>query len=153
MLDRAVKALSIAAVPASEQAQRREWQSDALWELARILRATNDPAQANRIDAERAALWQDRRPAELADLALKQVTLAVLIGYGKTPVSPQALTVRRLDLERASANLELAIDRGFRDLPMLLSHPDSQFLLAKDDLKLRIMDRQFPARPFRTESK
>ena len=56
--------------------------------------------------------------------------------------------VRERDLDQASANLKLAIARGFRDLRMLQSHPDSQMLLSREDLKLPIMDMAFPDRPF-----
>ena len=63
------------------------------------------------------ALWRDRPPGELATLALKETSLAAVIGYGKTPVSPAALSVRELDLDQAATNLKLAIARGFRDLP------------------------------------
>ena len=148
MLDQAVKTLSDASVSSTEEAQRREWQSEALWELARILRVLKNTAEADRVDARRMALWQDRPPAELATLALKQTSLAALIGYGKTPVPPAALSVRELDLDQAAANLELAIARGFRDLRMLRSHPDFQILLSRKDLKLKIMDMAFPDWPF-----
>ena len=131
LLDRAVKILSDASVSSTEEAQRREWRSEALWELARILRVLKNTAEADRVDAQRVALWQDRPPAELATLALKQTSLAALIGYGKTPVSPAALSVRELDLDQAAANLQLAIARGFRDIRMLQSHPDSQILPLK----------------------
>ncbi len=148
LLDRAVKTLSDASVSPSEEARRREWLSEALGELARILRTLKDTAEADRADARRVALWQDRPPGELAALALKETSLAALIGYGKTPVLPAALSVRDLDLDQAAANLELAIARGFRDLQMLRAHPDFQILLSRDDLKLLIMDTAFPDRPF-----
>jgi len=148
LLDRAVKTLSDASVSSTEKAERREWRSEALWVLARIVRVLEDTAEADRVDAQRVALWQDRPPVELATVALKQTSLAALIGYGKTPVPPAALSVRELDLDQAAANLELAIARGFRDLRMLKSHPDSQILLSREDLKLAIMDMAFPDRPF-----
>ena len=81
-----MKTLSVVAVSSTGEALRREWQSAALWELARILRGVKNTAEADRIDSQRAALWQDRPAAELAALALKQTTGAALIGYGKTRV-------------------------------------------------------------------
>ena len=75
----------------------------------------------------------------------------LVIGYGNTSVSDRARAVRELDLHQSAANLRLAIARGFRDLPMLQSHPDSQFVLSRDDLKLAIMDMAFPDRPFRNQ--
>jgi len=122
--------------------------SEALWQLARVDRALGKRADAAGIDDRRVALWQDRPTSELATLALKQTTLATLIGYGKTPVPPVALSVRELELDQAAANLKLAIARGFRDLRMLHSHPDSQILLSREDLKLPIMDMTFPDQPF-----
>ena len=93
-------------------------------------------------------LWRDRPPAELASLALKQTTEAALIGYGNTPVSPVALSVRQLDLDQAAANLQLAVARGFRDLGKLQSYPDSRFLLSRPDVIPLLMDMTFPERPF-----
>ena len=148
LLDRAEKTLSDASKSSTEEARRREWRSEGLWELARIHRASNNPAEADRVDARRVALWQDRPAGELATLALKETTRAALIGHGKTPVSPGALAVRALDLDQAAANLKLAVVRGFRDLHMLRSHPDSPVLLSREDLKLLIMDMVFPDRPF-----
>jgi len=148
LLDQAVKTLSNASVSSSEEAQRHEWQSAALWELARILRVLKKSAEAERVDAQREALWQDRPPGELAALALKETGLAALIGYGKTPVSPAGLFIRELDLDQAAANLKLAIAGGFRDLQLLQSHPDSQLLLSREDVKLMIMNIAFPDRPF-----
>ncbi|MGO9469331.1 MAG: protein kinase domain-containing protein [Isosphaeraceae bacterium] len=148
LLDRAVKSLSGASVSSTGKALRSEWQSQALWELARVLRALNNRVEADKVDAQRVALWQDRPPRELAALALKETSLGALIGYGKTPVPPAALSVRELDLDQAAADLELAIARGFRDLRMLKSHPDSEMLLSREDLKLPIMDIAFPDRPF-----
>jgi eukaryotic-like serine/threonine-protein kinase len=147
-LERSLKTLSDASVSSTEEDQRREWRSEALWELARILRVLKNTAEAERVDALRVALWQDRPPAELADLALKETSRAASIGYGKTPVPSVALAVRELDLDQAASNLRLAIARGFRDLPALESHPDSHLLLSRADVQLLIMDMAFPDRPF-----
>ncbi len=148
LLDRAVETLSDASSSSTEDAQGREHRSEALWELARIRRVLKNAAGADRADAQRVALWEHRPASELAALALKETSLAALIGYGKTAVPPAALTVRDLDLDQAAANLELAIARGFRDLRMLQSHADSQLLLSREDLRLPIMDMAFPDRPF-----
>ncbi len=148
LLERAVKTLSNGRVSATEEAQRREWQSAAMWELARILRILKKTVEADRVDSQRVDLWHDRPPGELATLALKQTSLAALIGYGKTPVSPAALSVRELDLDQAAANLAPAVARGFRNLSMLQSHPDYQTLLSKGDIKLLLMDMAFPDLPF-----
>jgi eukaryotic-like serine/threonine-protein kinase len=151
LLEGALKALIGASVTLTDEAERRELQSEALWELARVLRMLKNMNEAHRMDAERAALWQDRSPAELAALALKQTTAAGLIGYGKTPVSPAAQLVRELDLDQAAANLRLAVVRGFRDLRMLESNPDFAILLARKDVKLLVMDMAFPERPLRNQ--
>jgi hypothetical protein len=73
---------------------------------------------------------------------------AVAIGYGKTSVSDRAGAVRELDLDESAANLRLAIAQGFRDFRTLQSHPDSQFVLSREDLRLPVMDMAFPDRPF-----
>jgi serine/threonine protein kinase len=148
LLVRAVTRLADVSVSSTEKTQRREWQSEALWELAQVLRACKNTAAADKIDDQRVALWHDRPPRELASLALKETTRAALIGYGKTPVPPAALSVRRLDLDQAAANVKLAIAQGFRDLDMIKSHPDSKILLSRQDLQLPIMDMIFPDRPF-----
>jgi serine/threonine protein kinase len=127
------------------------WRSEALWDLARILRARNLLAEADTVDGERVALWIDRAPSELVDVALQQLDRALVIGFGKTPISDQARTVRELELAEAAANIRLAVSQGFNDLHKLRSHPDSAFLLSREDLRLPIMDLTFPSRPFGDE--
>ncbi len=148
LLDRAVQTLSDASVSSNEEAQRRECLSEALWELARILRFLKNAARAATVDGQRVALWRDQPPHRLAALALKQTSQATVIGYGKTPVPPAALAVRKRDLERGAADLKLAVALGFRDPGMLQSHPESQFLLSREDVKVLAMDMAFPDRPF-----
>ena len=128
-------------------ALERRWRSEALWDLARVLRARKLLAEADKADGERVALWKDRPPSELVDVALQQLERALVIGYGKTPISDRARTVRELELAQAAANLRLAVSRGFNDLRKLRSHPDSTFLLSREDLRLPIMDMAFPMRP------
>jgi hypothetical protein len=72
---------------------------------------------------------------------------AIVIGYGKTSVSDRARAVRDLELGQAAAYVRLAISRGFNDLRKLRSHPDSAYLLSREDVKPLIMDMAFPDRP------
>jgi eukaryotic-like serine/threonine-protein kinase len=148
LLERAVRTLSDASVSSAEETPRRESQSAALWEFARVLRVLNESREADRVDTQRVAIWRDRPAPELAALALKQTKLATLIGYGKTSVPPSGLAVRELDLDQAAANLQLAMAQGFRDLRVLQSDPDSSFLLSREDVKPLVQDMVFPARPF-----
>jgi len=148
LLERALVILTPRVSAARAGEEDRERLSEAFWQLALVDRALGRRADAAGIDARRVALWQDWPPSELATLALKETSQAALFGYGKTPVPPAALSVRELELDQAAANLKLAIARGFRDLNMLHSYPDSQILLSREDLKLPIMDMTFPDRPF-----
>ncbi len=131
--------------------EERRWRSEALWDLARVLRAQKLLAEAEKADGERVALWKDRPPSELVDLAFRQLERALVIGYGKTSVSDRARAVRELELDQAADNVRLAIARGFNDLRKLRSHPDSTFLLSREDLKPLIMDMAFPDWPFRQQ--
>ncbi len=113
----------------------------------RLVRFTGDTAKANEIDVRRKALWQDQPPAKLATLALERTKLALQIGYGKTPISSSARSVRDLDLDQAAADLKLAIALGFSDLAMLRKHRDSWALLAlceRDDVNRLIQDVERP---------
>jgi tetratricopeptide (TPR) repeat protein len=125
-----------------------EWHSEALWDFARVLRALELTADADLVEAERSDLWKVRPPEELVALALKHASRANLIGYGKTPVSPQAKAVRELDLDQAADEVKLAIERGFKDLGMLKSHQDSGTLLSREDLAHALEDLAFPRNPF-----
>jgi hypothetical protein len=109
--------------------------SEALWYLARIDRALNQPSDAARVDAQATGLWKSRPAAELADLALKEVGQAALICYGKTPITARAQSVRDLDLDLAAAHLRLAVTNGFADLKVLEANPDFGVLLAHADMK------------------
>ena len=132
--------------------EERRWRSETLWDLARVQRALELREEAEKSDRERALLWKDRPPGEQVDVALSQLDRALVIGYGKTPVSDRAGAVRELDLNQAAANLKSAIARGFRDIRKLSSHPGSEFLLSREDLKLPLMDIAFPDRPFTASS-
>jgi tetratricopeptide (TPR) repeat protein len=128
--------------------QALRWRSEALWDLARVLRARNLVAAAAAADGERAALWKEHPPGELVGLALEQLDRILVIGYGKTPGTERGRAVRELDLAEAARNVRLAIARGFKDLRKLRSHPASSVLLSREELKLLIMDLDFPDRPF-----
>jgi eukaryotic-like serine/threonine-protein kinase len=126
----------------------REWHSEALWDLTRVLRALELTADADRVEAERTDLWKVRPPEELVGLAFKHASRANLIGYGKTPVSAQAKAVRELDLDQAADEVRMAITRGFKDLRMLKSHPDAGAVLSREDLAAALEDLAFPRNPF-----
>jgi len=150
LLQRSVEILSVVSTSSAAEVRDREWLSEALWERARILRASNQSTEADEVERARKALWKDRPPGELAALALKQAGRAAVIGYGKTRVPAGAQSIRELDLIQAAANLQLAIAWGFKDLPMIQSNPDSALLLSRDDLKSLIKgleSRKQPAPP------
>jgi len=126
----------------------RGWRSEALWDLARVSRAQKLIADADKADGERLAMWKERPPSELVDLAFRLLERAVVIGYGKTPVPDRARTIRELELEQAAQYIHLAVSRGFNDLRKLRSNPDSTFLLSREDVKPVVMDMAFPDRPF-----
>jgi tetratricopeptide (TPR) repeat protein len=130
--------------PASAIGPEREARSEALWDLARVLRALKLPTEASRADAERINVCNACPPDELVTLALKETSRAVLIGFGRTDVSEQAKAVRKLDLDQAAGHLQLGIARGFKDLSRLKADPDAQFLLSRDDLKSAIEGLESP---------
>jgi serine/threonine-protein kinase len=134
-LQRAETILRPLGSPPDAPGRQRERLAEALWELARILRAANRSAEADRLDTQRVSLWARRPAGELADLALRQATGAVLIGYGKTPISPAAQRIRDLDLDQAVANLLRALSQGFDDLALIRAHPDAPALLARPELQ------------------
>jgi serine/threonine protein kinase len=138
LLRRAVETLSHLDQDLVADDKARERKSEALWELARVLRAAGEPGQAEESDVKRKGLWKNQPPAKLAALALRETTQAVLIGYGKSPIDDRARSVRELDLDQAAASLRLAISLGFNDLPMLKQNPDSWALLARADLQTLI---------------
>ena len=126
----------------------RGWLSESIWELGRLLRAEGLSEEADLLDAERLLLWKEAEPLELAKLALQQVTRAALVGYGKTPISEPARSVREIDLDQAADNLRMAVSLGFRDLGMLLADPESWLLLSRADPDPLILDFKFPEQPF-----
>jgi tetratricopeptide (TPR) repeat protein len=146
-LERAVEIVSPRVTPESQDAGEREGLNETFWELARILRTGKKEPEAKQIDARRKALWKGRPPAELIDLTLKQLDRAAQVGYGKTPSSGPAKTIRELDLDQAASNLRLAISHGWNDLAKLKAHSDSDLLLSRDDVKSLIKPLEIPDRP------
>jgi tetratricopeptide (TPR) repeat protein len=112
----------------------REWLTEAIQERARIFRSLNKNDEADKVDAERLELWKGR-PKELAALALTQAGRAALIGYGRLPGPDpdKAKAARNLDL--AAANLKLAVEEGFADLPMLRADHDAAILFERTDIQ------------------
>jgi serine/threonine-protein kinase len=144
--------------PGRAAALDREARSEVLWDLARVLQTLGMPDEASRAAADRNALCSACTPDELAALSLKETGRAVLIGFGKTEISERAKVVRKLDLDQAADNLQLAIARGFKDLRRLEAHPDAPFLLARDELesalaRLRSSERGTAARSSDNASK
>ena len=115
------------------------------------MRSLKLPEDASHVDTERIALWSTRAPDELVDLALKETSRAVMIGYGKTEISERAQAVRKRDLDQATANLRLAIESGFKDLDRIKAHPDAQFVLSRADLKAAIAGLESPGQPKGTQ--
>jgi tetratricopeptide (TPR) repeat protein len=113
----------------------REGQSESLWEQARILRNKGRGTDADRLDADRQALWKGQSPSGLIMLAGEEMSRATVIGYGKTPLTPQGESVRKLELDEAAAHLRLALSLGYRDLAALRADSRLAPLLARDDLK------------------
>ena len=148
LLRRAVETLTPFGSSAKGDPTPRWRLTEALWETARLLRSTGKSDEADRLDAERLALWKDRPPSELAGLALEETAQAARVGYGKLPANAEGENVRRLELEAAASNLRLAISQGFRDFHSLRRNPVAELLLSRDDIKTLIMDLDFPAWPF-----
>jgi serine/threonine-protein kinase len=140
-LERAVDLFRLGLSHASTEVTRtpaREALNDALWDLARVLRAQDLQVKAEQADTERMDLWKGRPPGELVTLALKQTRRAVAIGHGKTDISAPAKAIRELDLQQAASELNSAILLGFKDLPSVKADPDSVFLLRRKDLESSI---------------
>ena len=116
----------------------RERLSETLWDLARVLRDLDPPLDAEHVNAERNDLWKSRPPEELIELALKHLSQATVIGYGKTPLSAPAEAIRDLDLDHAASEVILAVSRGLKDLGKLKGSPESGLLLARRDVKAAI---------------
>jgi serine/threonine-protein kinase len=109
--------------------------SESLWEQARLLRARRRKAEANATDEQRATLWVDRPTDGLVDLATSHAARANLVGYGKTPVPQAGQRARELDRDQASADLQLAIAKGFTHIHSLRDNLDLGPLLDRQDLR------------------
>jgi eukaryotic-like serine/threonine-protein kinase len=147
-LQEAVDALGPLANSPTGQSERRGYLTEALQARALILRTTRQVAAADKVDAERLALWEGEPAGGLANLALAQVGRAARIGYGKTQGVGTGSQARDIYLDLAAANLKLALARGFVDLAMLRSNPECPIILERDDIKPLLMDLAFPAWPF-----
>jgi eukaryotic-like serine/threonine-protein kinase len=133
------------AAPADELAKERQRRSEALWDLARILRKLERQQDAARVDAERNDLWKTQPPEKVLDLVLEHLGKATLIGYGKTHLSDRALAVRELDLKQAADDVKLAVERGLKDFGRLKSQPESNtFLLSREDVRSAMRDVESP---------
>lgn len=117
-----------------ESLKCRQALSEVLWDLAGLRRGKDDSA-ARSLDEERRALWKERPPDDLVNLAAQQAARADLIGYGKTPLSPEGEKIRRFDRDQASANLQFAIERGYKDIGRLKSNPDLAPLLDREEIR------------------
>jgi serine/threonine-protein kinase len=146
-LDQAIGALRSLRKIAPEDTQARELLSESIWDRARIHRSLFKSGEASVPDPERESLWSGRPPEELVSLAQKEAGQGNLIGYGKTPVTPQAEAVRSRDDERAAAHLRLARSRGLKDIEKLRSNPDLDLLLKRIDLDRAVPRRDPAARP------
>ena len=129
LLARAIEILTPLGSTPAARPDDRERLSEVLWQSARIDRAIGSSPSAASADARRLALWKLRPPAELANLALKNLARATLIGYGRSPVPDQLRPIRDRDLDLAASDLHLAFANGFNNLAMLRSHPDASLLL------------------------
>jgi tetratricopeptide (TPR) repeat protein len=134
LLQRAFTIFSSLDSNTSTDDQTREFRGDALRERARVLRANGKLEEARASEEDWTALWKDQPPARLAAVALKETSQALLIGYGKTPITDVGRELRELELDRAAALLRLAISLGFRDIAQLRQNPDSWALLERPDL-------------------
>ena len=68
--------LGLAPYDGDAGSEERRWRSEALWDLARVLRACKLPEEAEKADRERVALWKERPPGELVDVAFRQLDRA-----------------------------------------------------------------------------
>src|SRR5262249_10444876 len=104
-LRQAVEVLTPLGSSATDDPGPHQRLTEALWETARISRRAGAADEADRLDAQRRALWEDRPPGWLAALAMAETTQAATVGYGRLPVGDRAEAVRCLDLDLAAANL------------------------------------------------
>jgi serine/threonine-protein kinase len=148
-LRQAVKILERAVAAAANDPRPQRRLTEALWATSRLLSRTGE---ADRLEAERQAMWRGRPPGELADLAMEETTEAARVGYGRVPVNDRAEAVRRLGLDLAAANLRLAVAMGFRDFSSLRKNRDATLLLLRPDVRTIVDALGFPEDPFQPES-
>jgi serine/threonine-protein kinase len=109
--------------------------SEALWNLARLLRSRGDEQGASQMDRERNDLWKDRPAAELVDLAKLQAARAQEIDPNSMQPSELSEWVRKLDLDQAAESIKLAIKLGASDISKLKNNPDLAAILEREDVK------------------
>jgi hypothetical protein len=126
----------------------RRCRSEALADLACIFRVRTLFADAEKADAQRAAVWRGQPPGELVDVALEQLENALVIGLGKTPRSERARALREHDLAKATDTMRLAIALGLTDISKVRSHPDARCILSRKELEPLLMDMALPDWPF-----
>jgi hypothetical protein len=147
-LRQAVKILEPLVAAAANDPRPRRRLTEALWAMSRLSSRTGGTGEADRLEAERQALWRGRPPGELAELAMEETTEAARVGYGRVPVNDRAEAVRRLGLELAAANLRLAVDTGFRDFSALRRNRDATLMLLRPDVRTLVDALGFPEDPF-----
>jgi serine/threonine-protein kinase len=109
--------------------------SEALWNLARLLRSRGDEQGARQMDRERSNLWKDRPAAELVDLAKLQAARAEEIGPNGMQPSKLSKRVRKLDLDQAAESIKLAIKLGVGDITKLKNNPGIAPIIEREDVK------------------
>jgi serine/threonine-protein kinase len=148
LLEKSVIVLESALNGSPDQPLERRRLAQALWDLARVLRAIGRGGDAARVDARRASLWTSQTPEDLVELAKKQAAQANLIGSGNTPISAPAQVVRKLDDDYAVAILRGALARGFKDLNQLKTNPDISLVLERAAINPLRLDQELPEPPF-----
>jgi serine/threonine-protein kinase len=107
-----------------KDSSKREILSEALWDLAQLLRVLGKTEEATQLEEERTALWRALPAADLVNLAINQAIAANVIGYGKTTLSAAGEEARRHDRQRAASSLGLALKLGYKDRAKLRANPD-----------------------------
>jgi serine/threonine-protein kinase len=146
-LRRALELLTPPGSTASTDPMARRRLTEALWYCSRFLQSSDDREEAGRMEARRKAVWNDRPPVDLADLAMEEAVESATIGPGPSFDDAAVAAVRRLDLDLAAENLRTAIELGFRDFATLRKKHDSAPLLAHPAVRPLIDDLVFPDDP------
>jgi serine/threonine-protein kinase len=149
LLRRATEVLKTSLAAAGDDPRPRRRLAEALWATSRLLHRAGSNGEADRLEAERQALWKGRPAGELADLAMEETTEAARVGYGRVPMNDRAEAVRRFGLDLAAANLRLAVALGFRDFSGLRKkNRVATLLLLRPDVRAFVDPLAFPEDPF-----